>query len=599
MPQRVQYRTRGPAGAPAGGTAPPVDLVQLGTVLYRGPVPPTTGEWLGIEWDDPTRGRHSGTHDKTRVEYFRTRIEGSGSFLRPNAPGLIVSGNTFQEAFEAKYLDAGTNAESSQDTVDDQTTTSQYYETLSNFKVEVVMSGKVAARFRQLARLREAGLEWELLSRAYDSDTCDGAQELETFGRQLSGLDDLNLSYTMLPSLQEASRIAQALPKLTRLSLNSNRFDSICEHVSLPGFDRLTILKLNNTLVTWSEILRISPSLQNLVELQLGSNRISLLVPASDSAPAGPLLPRLETLNFESNQLADWEQTAQALSDLPNLTTLILTSNSFERFDSNNPDRIQAPFQLRKLRHLSLSRNLFASWSNSIDVLGATASERFPNLSSLDFACNPLGVTNLSNQTSGATDLQVRFGTIAKLERLEILDGNVVTSAEREDAERSWLARVQNSITGNEGHEHLGDWATRRFQALTKKYSTSENSVLADPKSTKNLKSRLIRLRICTTAPIEHEGKVDDLDPPPLELSVVPTLRIVVLRSQISRSKNEPLPKSKFRFVGWTRTKEANGEDDGPHPCWLKIEIPTKDEGRDLNWWGLEDQDWVQIVPNA
>lgn len=46
---------------------------QLGTILYHGPVPPTKGVWYGIEWDDPTRGKHSGVHDKTGVRYFLPR----------------------------------------------------------------------------------------------------------------------------------------------------------------------------------------------------------------------------------------------------------------------------------------------------------------------------------------------------------------------------------------------------------------------------------------------------------------------------------------------------------------------------------------------
>lgn len=30
------------------------------TVKYIGTVKGTTGSWLGVEWDDPTRGKHSG-----------------------------------------------------------------------------------------------------------------------------------------------------------------------------------------------------------------------------------------------------------------------------------------------------------------------------------------------------------------------------------------------------------------------------------------------------------------------------------------------------------------------------------------------------------
>lgn len=42
----------------------------LGTVRYAGPVEGTSGEWLGVEWDDSSaRGKHDGQKDGRR--YFR------------------------------------------------------------------------------------------------------------------------------------------------------------------------------------------------------------------------------------------------------------------------------------------------------------------------------------------------------------------------------------------------------------------------------------------------------------------------------------------------------------------------------------------------
>lgn len=43
----------------------------LCTVRYAGPVDGTKGVWLGVEWDDPVRGKHSGEHDGKR--YFVCR----------------------------------------------------------------------------------------------------------------------------------------------------------------------------------------------------------------------------------------------------------------------------------------------------------------------------------------------------------------------------------------------------------------------------------------------------------------------------------------------------------------------------------------------
>ena len=38
------------------------------TVRYIGPVAGTQGDWLGVEWDYPSRGKHDGEHKGVR--YF-------------------------------------------------------------------------------------------------------------------------------------------------------------------------------------------------------------------------------------------------------------------------------------------------------------------------------------------------------------------------------------------------------------------------------------------------------------------------------------------------------------------------------------------------
>ena len=40
-----------------------------GTLRYVGSVGDTKGTWLGVDWDDPSRGKHNGTHEGT--EYFK------------------------------------------------------------------------------------------------------------------------------------------------------------------------------------------------------------------------------------------------------------------------------------------------------------------------------------------------------------------------------------------------------------------------------------------------------------------------------------------------------------------------------------------------
>uniref|UniRef100_A0A8C2IR43 Tubulin-specific chaperone E n=1 Tax=Cyprinus carpio TaxID=7962 RepID=A0A8C2IR43_CYPCA len=61
---------------------------ERGTVRYVGPVPPTAGLWLGVEWDDPERGKHDGSHEGVR--YFTCRHPTGGSFVRPKKASFGV-----------------------------------------------------------------------------------------------------------------------------------------------------------------------------------------------------------------------------------------------------------------------------------------------------------------------------------------------------------------------------------------------------------------------------------------------------------------------------------------------------------------------------
>lgn len=42
------------------------------TVRYVGPVDGTAGQWIGVEWDDPTRGKHNGIYAGKR--YFTCKF---------------------------------------------------------------------------------------------------------------------------------------------------------------------------------------------------------------------------------------------------------------------------------------------------------------------------------------------------------------------------------------------------------------------------------------------------------------------------------------------------------------------------------------------
>uniref|UniRef100_A0A8C0Q7Z7 Tubulin-specific chaperone E n=2 Tax=Canis lupus familiaris TaxID=9615 RepID=A0A8C0Q7Z7_CANLF len=69
------------------------------TVRFSGIVPPVAGLWLGVEWDNPERGKHDGSHDGT--VYFKCRHPTGGSFIRPNKVNFGVD---FLTAVKNRYV---------------------------------------------------------------------------------------------------------------------------------------------------------------------------------------------------------------------------------------------------------------------------------------------------------------------------------------------------------------------------------------------------------------------------------------------------------------------------------------------------------------
>ncbi|KAF6274816.1 tubulin folding cofactor E [Rhinolophus ferrumequinum] len=69
------------------------------TIRFYGIVPPVAGLWLGVEWDNPERGKHDGSHEGT--VYFKCRHPTGGSFVRPNKVNFGVD---FLTAIKKRYV---------------------------------------------------------------------------------------------------------------------------------------------------------------------------------------------------------------------------------------------------------------------------------------------------------------------------------------------------------------------------------------------------------------------------------------------------------------------------------------------------------------
>lgn len=76
-----------------------------GTIRYIGSLGDSIDVWIGLEWDDPSRGKHSGTFKNEKI--FSCR-DGHGSFLRQSKISFDAT-QSFMQAVENKYVDRPSN----------------------------------------------------------------------------------------------------------------------------------------------------------------------------------------------------------------------------------------------------------------------------------------------------------------------------------------------------------------------------------------------------------------------------------------------------------------------------------------------------------
>jgi hypothetical protein len=148
------------------------------TLRYVGPVATqasTDNEreriWLGVEWDDSSRGKHSGDH--LGKSYFETRTKGAASFLKwkvqdkpkplngtgPGKEGeMLWRGRTLLEAVKSRYLDQNTLSlgHPNEESVDPCLILGS---SNSRIQVSVPNLNKVTSKFADLGRLTHLGLD--------------------------------------------------------------------------------------------------------------------------------------------------------------------------------------------------------------------------------------------------------------------------------------------------------------------------------------------------------------------------------------------------------------------------------------------------------
>ncbi|KAF9113376.1 hypothetical protein BGX27_001704 [Mortierella sp. AM989] len=420
-----------------------------GTVRFLGEVPPTKGEWIGVEWDDKERGKHSGEHSGTR--YFNCLFPGTGSFTRPSPK--IETGATLLQVLSERYVDKEKDEK-------------DLYLGQSNVKVDVYDFERVKDRQKKLHLMEVVGLANTNVAYAGDYDETQKA---------CPAIKDLDLTATLVSAWQDVAKICAPLTNLDIL--------------------RARLLTHKRLRKTQFELLE--PSMPNLQVLQIGFNMLTELGKTNTDTPIASQklkgLVHLEDLHLEGNLFSDWNQILR-LSHLPKLKSLDLSENKFESIIGPQDDN-----DFKTLESLRLTDNPLADWV-SIDQLGL-----YTTLRAVWVGDNPVPQAQRNEHASSGFD--PRTACIVRMPRVEQLNGSEITMKNSLDAELYYIKHVALSTKG------MDDAAIRalhpRFEELCQEITLVSKDNIGGPvkasfkrnvlgtmtvKSLKNLAQKLLRV---------------------------------------------------------------------------------------------------------
>lgn len=430
------------------------------TIRYHGPVTGTTGPWLGVEWDDPTRGKHSGSH--AGHQYF-TCLNPSptcASFVRPSRKP--DEKRSFVQALKSKY------ASESDGEGDDEGFEDPDVQVVFNVqqgvdgrpvnldgkaerarvkeKREIKFSGKVAEEVgfdkirKQLAQLSELKIiildglcMWRPEARGERWMAEGGKTDVREACPKAMELD---LSRNLFEEWREVVGICEQLDRLGSLRVDGTRFrdttltDTERERC-LKAFHGIKTLKLEENLLPWEDLARLTHLFPALTTFSASSNLYKTL-------SSNTLNPRITDLTLEDNLIASISSLAP-LTTLPNLTRLILKSNKIT--DIISTPTTPLPIFNSTVHEVDLSFNEISAWT-FIESLAHV----FPGLTSLRISHNPLyeHLQAPDGRTLTADDGYML--TLARLGSLKTLNHSPINDKERLNAESYYLSMIAKEV---------------------------------------------------------------------------------------------------------------------------------------------------------
>ncbi|KAL8800010.1 MAG: hypothetical protein Q9200_007377 [Gallowayella weberi] len=218
----------------------------LCTVKWQGEIEGLRGQWLGVEWDDPSRGKHDGRRGGKRYFDCWSKESSAASFIRPNQK-CIDKPQQFLQAVREKYgLENSLEQAKARDII-----------TISGKQVNEVGFEAISKKQSAWSELETVSLDGLRIRGSYPKpqkskqDLQDNLQTVP-FGLKWKELD---LSRNLFEDWDDITNICSNLKELELLKVNGNRFKiPSVDEKSSDAFKQVNELSLANTALDWVDV---------------------------------------------------------------------------------------------------------------------------------------------------------------------------------------------------------------------------------------------------------------------------------------------------------------------------------------------------------
>lgn len=417
-------------------TSPKVgDRISVGqchaTVKFAGILPVWGPETvaLGVEWDDPTRGKNSG--ELNGVKYFKVSVDGAGLFLKASNT-KIVAGVSCMDAILGRYA-SEENETALQEKI-------QFgLKIVENYGFE-----RLNVILRNIQNLKTVMLDKQNVG--FAGDLCEFPEA-----------EYLDLSFNLLLSWDELQQILGSFQNIRSLNLNANRFSGNCD-LDLPH--GLAELYLASCSITVDQV--NSVNLGKIEKLVLAGNKWT-----TDDVNRLKVPFLLLFLDLSFNEITEIPENIRQSS----IQHLVLSDNRV--------CELQPHLSFLNVISVDLRFNSFLSW-DFVDVLNLV----FPNMASLRLDGNPIFSEMSSEELT--VDVIARIGGFENerlSSKLARLNGSAISPEEIRNAELYFVLKVK---LGKIPYQNQ-----KRWELLLKKYNLSL-STSAEPENSRQLKLEVL-----------------------------------------------------------------------------------------------------------